>query len=100
LVGEAHGDAIVVERPDLFDQAVVQLAAPLARQELDDLLATHRKLGSIAPLAIHGVGLRYSNGIAAVPGILGQSNLADCALERERRQWRTFFAHGLLSRNE
>src|SRR3954447_7389079 len=33
FIGEAHGDAIVAERPHLLDQAVVELAVPLARQE-------------------------------------------------------------------
>src|SRR5512144_373448 len=33
LVGEAHGDAVVAERPQLLDQPVIELAAPLAGEE-------------------------------------------------------------------
>src|SRR4051812_19090664 len=33
LIGEAHGDAVPAERPDLLDQAVVELSRPLALQE-------------------------------------------------------------------
>ena len=36
LVGEAHGDAVVGEGPELLDQPVVELALPLAGQEGDD----------------------------------------------------------------
>src|SRR5262249_52827600 len=36
FVGEPHGDAIAGERPELLDQAVVQLAVPFPREELDD----------------------------------------------------------------
>ncbi len=36
LVGEAHGDALCGEGPDLLDQPVVQFARPLAREELLD----------------------------------------------------------------
>src|SRR5581483_12109143 len=37
LVGEAYCDPVAVECPDLLDEAVVQLACPLAAQEGDDL---------------------------------------------------------------
>src|SRR5258708_6614501 len=30
LVGEAHGDAVAMERPELLDQAIVELPVPLA----------------------------------------------------------------------
>ena len=43
LVGEAHGDAILAERPELLDEAVVELAAPFAAQELDDGGAAARR---------------------------------------------------------
>ena len=36
LIGEAHGDAITAERPELLDQAIIELAVPLARQERND----------------------------------------------------------------
>ena len=37
LVGESHRDPVVVERPQLLDQPVVQLLGPLPGQERDDL---------------------------------------------------------------
>ena len=39
LVGEAHGDAVVSARPQLLDQAVVELLRPFAPQERPHLLA-------------------------------------------------------------
>ena len=49
FVGEAHGNAVVTERPDLLDQAIVELALPFARQELLDLLAPLQKLRAVPP---------------------------------------------------
>ena len=37
LVREAHRDAVVVKRPQLLDEPVIELLAPLADQELLDL---------------------------------------------------------------
>src|SRR5688572_21580830 len=37
LVSEAHGNAVIGEGPKLLDQSVVELAAPLAGKELDNL---------------------------------------------------------------
>jgi hypothetical protein len=45
LVGEAHGDAVAMERPELLDQAIVELPVPLARQERLDGLAPLQELG-------------------------------------------------------
>jgi hypothetical protein len=39
FVGEADGDPAAVARRQLFDEAVVELAVPLAAEELDDLAA-------------------------------------------------------------
>src|SRR5262245_23487656 len=44
FVGKAHGDAVVVEGPNFLDQTVVQLALPLACQELHDGLAANEEL--------------------------------------------------------
>src|SRR5690348_7008202 len=52
LVGEAHGDALLRERPQLLDQPVIELARPLALQELADLLAADRELRPVAPLRV------------------------------------------------
>ena len=42
FVRKAHGDAVVVKRPQLLDEPVVELLAPLADQELLDGLAPAR----------------------------------------------------------
>ena len=44
LVGEADGDAVVGKRPKLLDQPVVELARPLAGQEVDDLCPSNREI--------------------------------------------------------
>src|SRR5712691_9887992 len=45
LVGETHRDAVLAARPDFLDEPVVELAAPLAAQELLDGRAPVQKLG-------------------------------------------------------
>ena len=40
FIGEAHGDAVEVEGPDLLDQAIFDLARPFAREKRLDLGAT------------------------------------------------------------
>src|SRR5262245_66300887 len=77
FVGEAHGDPILLKRPELLDQSVVELTVPLAPQKGDDLLSADDELGSIAPAALRVVGERHPYGISGVPSILGQSDLLD-----------------------
>src|SRR5207253_8419822 len=55
LVREANGDAIAAHGPELFDETVVQLFAPLAPQELHDGLTAGDELGAIAPHALDGI---------------------------------------------
>ena len=93
FVSEAHGDAVVAERPQLFDESILQLAAPLARQELDDLLAPLRKLGTVSPLAVDGVRERDARRIATVPRVLRQANFLNRGLASEGRQGGTCVAH-------
>src|ERR1022692_3733904 len=52
LIGESHGDPIPVERPQLLDQAVVELARPFADEKCLDRIATLEELDSIAPAAV------------------------------------------------
>ena len=52
LIGEAHGDAVVAERPELLDQAVVELAVPFARQKRLDGRAALQELRAVAPAAV------------------------------------------------
>src|SRR5258706_14302944 len=84
LVGEAHGDAVAMERPDLLDQAIVELPVPLARQERLDGLAPLQELGAISPAAVEGIGGRNDGRIAGVPGIPRPANLLGGGPPRER----------------
>jgi hypothetical protein len=38
FIGKAHGDMVSLERPKLFDQAVVQLFRPFAPEKRDNVL--------------------------------------------------------------
>ncbi len=73
LVGEAYGDACSVEGPELFDEAVVELPAPLSCEEGDDVGAAGDELCAVSPLAVDCVGERDLLGIARVPAVFGFS---------------------------
>src|SRR6187397_261160 len=88
FVGEAHRDAVVAERPDLLDQAVVELAVPLARQERFDGGAALQKLRAIAPAAVGRIRERDARGIARVPRVLGHARLLRGGLGGEGRKRR------------
>src|SRR4029453_2144467 len=88
LVGEAHGDAIAGAGPQLLDQAVIELARPLAAQEGFYLGTAVDELGAVAPFAVGRVGQRHPGRVAAVPGILGHADLLGCCLSGEGRHWR------------
>ena len=47
LVGEAYGDAIPGERPELLDEPVVQFFDPLARKESNDFVSSVDELRSV-----------------------------------------------------
>src|SRR5215813_13346657 len=83
LVGEANGDPVAGERPELLDEAIVELAVPFAGEELDDRGPAAEKLGAVPPAAVFAVRERYGVRIAAVPGVLGQADLLRRRLGRE-----------------
>src|SRR5271154_744938 len=58
LILKAHGDAIAVERPEIFDQTIVQLFRPFAGEKGDDRGATVKEFRAITPAAVLGVGER------------------------------------------
>src|SRR4051794_24420201 len=89
LVLEAHGDPVVRERPQVLAKRIVDLALPLAAQELDDLGATRQPLLAVAPLRVLGVGRGHSLGVARVPRILCRLNLLARGPFGERRYWRS-----------
>src|SRR5258708_2467670 len=85
LVREANGDAIAAHRPELLDEAVVQLSSPFAPQELHDLLTSSYPLGAIEPHAVDRVARRHSFRITAVTGVLGEPYFLDCRVPVKRR---------------
>src|SRR6195256_3487867 len=85
LVGEAHGDAVLAACPDFLDEPVIELAAPLAAQELLDGRAPVQKLGTVAPQRVLRVRERHALRITAVPGVLRHPHLGDCARPGEGR---------------
>src|ERR1700722_1526372 len=84
LVRKAHRDPRPIERPQLLDQAILVLMAPLARQELDDLFSSGYKLGAIAPHAIDRIRQRDLLRIARVPSILRLAYLCGGGFARKR----------------
>src|SRR5205085_7932373 len=94
LIGETYRDAVLAEAPQLFDQAVLQFAIPFTCQKGRDLFAAANKIGTVSPLAFQCVAKRHALGIAAVPGILGYTNLLHGGIDgSEGRQGRTFGFH-------
>src|SRR5512138_2893165 len=69
LILETHRDAVVVERPEILDQAVVELPRPFAGEEGDDGGASGKEFRAVAPAAVLGIGERDALGIARIPGV-------------------------------
>src|SRR5258708_26436083 len=98
LVGEAHGDAMSFEGPQLFDQAIVQLLRPLACKKRNDLLPSAHEFCAVSPAAIDRVCQSHLLGIARIPAVFRQTDLLDGCLPRKWRQWRAGCLLGRLSR--
>src|SRR5215471_5198315 len=88
FVGETHRDAVLAERPNFLDQAVVKLMVPLARQERFDGSAALKKFRAIAPATIGCIGKRDASRVACVPRIFGHSHLLCGGLGCEGRERR------------
>jgi hypothetical protein len=80
--------------PDFLDQAVVELAVPLARQERLDGRAALQKLRAIAPTTVRRVGKRDTSRIACIPGVFGHTCLLGGRLGGEGGQRRA--VHGIV----
>src|SRR6266576_3168181 len=110
FIGKAHGDAVLAESPDFFDQAVIELALPFARQKRLDGGAALQKLRAITPAAVGRVRQRDAGRIACIPGVFGETRLLRGGLAGEGRQWqavhlmssiiRLWFGISNASRNE
>jgi len=82
---KANGDAVFVMRPQLLDQAVVELPGPLPFEKLDDGFAPLEEFGSIPPAAVFRVSERDTLRITCVPSIFGLADFLNCSLEAEGR---------------
>ena len=89
FIGEAHGDAVLRERPHFLDEPIVELARPFAAQKRLDRIAALKKFGAVAPAAVGRIGAGDADRVARIPGILGGARLLRGSLARKRRQWRT-----------
>ena len=96
FVGEAHGDTVLPKCPEFFDQAVVELATPLARQERLDFIAALQKLDAIAPATIRRVSQRHLRGITRISCILRHAHLLRGGLDSKRWYGRAGHHGGLL----
>src|SRR5262245_36816074 len=77
LISKAHCNTIFMERPNLFDQPVVELAVPFAGQESNDGLATDQKFCPISPNTVDAISESDLSRIARVPGVFGFADLVD-----------------------
>src|ERR1700677_55203 len=83
LIRKPDCDAIAVEGPEFFDEAILELFLPLASEELDDLLSSVDELGAVAPSALRCVSEGNLLGVAGVPSVFGFTDFLDRALARE-----------------
>src|SRR5207302_1544678 len=97
LVGEADGDAGSVEGPELFDESVVEFAAPFSGEEFHDLFSAVDEFGAVSPLAVYRVGEGDLFWIPGVPSIFGLTDLCGGGFAGEWRdeilRWLWLCAH-------
>ena len=88
FVGKSDGDAILLEGPKFFDEAIVEFLVPFAGEELNDGVASGEEFRAIAPDGIDRIGQRDALRVASVPGVFGQANFLDGGFLVEGRQRR------------
>ena len=69
LVGKPHRNAISVKCPEFFDEAILKLSLPLAREELHNLILACHEFRPVAPFAIRRISEGNLLGIARIPAI-------------------------------
>lgn len=52
LVGKPDRDAVARERPELFDQTIIEFLRPLTFEEPDDFVSAGHELGAIPPARV------------------------------------------------
>lgn len=76
FISEPHRNPVTRVGPQLFYQAIVEFTGPLSSQERLNLIATLDELGTVSPAAIWRIRQRYPGRIAAIPPVLGKSDLS------------------------
>jgi hypothetical protein len=89
LVLEPDRDAVAGEAPEVLLKPVVELARPLAPEEVLYRLASLEELFPVTPLRVWRVRQRHPLGVAGVLGVLGCFDLLPRTLLGERGQWRS-----------
>lgn len=81
-------DAVSIESPQLFDEAVIEFFRPFASQKCNDLLAPIHEFRAISPSRIRGVPENYSFRVSSIPEILRTPNFQFCGFTSEwRKRW-------------
>src|SRR5947207_3043411 len=75
FVLEPDGNPVPIERPEILAEDVVELVAPLAREERNDLVTPADELIPVPPDGVRRVRAGNSFGVASVPGFLGSAHL-------------------------
>src|SRR5690606_7223203 len=89
LVLEPDGDPPLVEGPETFSQAVIELAFPLSTQELLDLRPSVKELVPVSPYRVLAVREHDPFRIARIPRVFSGLVLFLCGGEVDRRQRRS-----------
>ena len=77
LIREANSDPVPIERPQLLDEAILQLFGPFPRQKREDLFSTPEKFRAITPVTVLRIAACYLLGITCIPFILDNTDLQD-----------------------
>src|SRR5215472_8084957 len=88
FISKPHGDAIVVEGPEFFDQPVIELLVPFACEKGDDFGPPVDEFRAVSPPAILGISQSNPLRVPAVPAVFRRPDLGDRGLACEGREGR------------
>src|ERR1700744_2837572 len=89
FVLKAYRDAVLIEPPEVLDQAIVVLLGPFALEKGNDRRPALENFRAVTPAAVLGIGPRYALWIAGIPGVFRHARLLRGGLAGKRRQWWT-----------
>jgi len=97
FIFKCDGDAIAVEGPERFLEAVIEFTVPLAAEESFDLAATVEKFGAIAPHRVFCIAQNDLLWVAGIPEIFRVLDFQQGRFFRE--WWSNFLCHFLYPSN-